>query len=293
MPRNAPAPTFVALRLTLALALLGALSPAPAEARDPAAASGLATAEVRSERGAQPEGYDGVVQAVRQTVVAAQVAGAVVALDVHAGDRVRAGQVLLRLDARSAEQAAQAGDAQVQAARAQLDTATRSLERQQSLYRLHYISQAALEQAESAFKATRALVRAQLAQAGVARTQTGLHVVRAPYAGVVAEVPVALGDMALPGRPLLSLYDPQALRVSAAVPQSVALHLSGGPSPVIELPGLPAAQRLPAAAWQVLPTVDPATHTVEVRAVLPADLAGVGPGQFARLWLTQAGGSDD
>ncbi|MDE2567208.1 MAG: efflux RND transporter periplasmic adaptor subunit, partial [Burkholderiales bacterium] len=47
------------------------------------------------------------------------------------------------------------------------------------------------------------------------------------------------------------------------------------------------------AAWQVLPTVDPATHTVEVRAVLPADLAGVGPGQFARLWLTQAGGSDD
>ena len=43
---------------------------------------------------------------------------------------------------------------------------------------------------------------AQLAQAGAARTQRGFYVVRAPYAGVVAEVPVALGDMAMPGRPL-------------------------------------------------------------------------------------------
>jgi multidrug resistance efflux pump len=50
-------------------------------------------------------------------------------------------------------------------------------------------------------RAARAQASAQTAQAGAARTQTGLHVVRAPFAGVVAEVPVALGDMAMPGRP--------------------------------------------------------------------------------------------
>ena len=82
-----------------------------------------------------------------------------------------------------------------------------------------YISQAALDRAESQFKATQAQAAAQLAQAGAARTQSGFYVVRAPYAGVVAEVPVALGDMAMPGRALLTLYDPGALRVTAAVPQ--------------------------------------------------------------------------
>ena len=36
--------------------------------------------------------------------------------------------------------------------------------------------------------------------------------IKAPYAGVVAEVNVVLGDMAMPGRPLLTVYDPAALR---------------------------------------------------------------------------------
>jgi multidrug efflux pump subunit AcrA (membrane-fusion protein) len=152
--------------------------------------------------------YDGVVEALRQTVVAAQVPGAVVELAVKAGDTVQAGQLLLRIDARSADQSAAAVDAQVQAARAQLDVATREYERQKQLFAKKYISQAALDRAEAEVRAARAQASAQTAQAGAARTQTGLHVVRAPYAGVVAEVPVALGDMAMPGRPLLTLYDP-------------------------------------------------------------------------------------
>ena len=52
--------------------------------------------------GAERVAYDGVVEAIRQTVLAAQVAGAIVALDVKAGERVKAGQVLARIDARAA-----------------------------------------------------------------------------------------------------------------------------------------------------------------------------------------------
>ncbi|HRA15286.1 MAG TPA: biotin/lipoyl-binding protein, partial [Giesbergeria sp.] len=51
-------------------------------------------------------GFDGVVEAVRQTVVAAQMPGAVVELNVKAGDTVKAGQLLLRIDARAADQSA-------------------------------------------------------------------------------------------------------------------------------------------------------------------------------------------
>ena len=262
-----------AIALAVALPVSLAAAAAPAE---------LAVVPAQAAASQGRAGFDGVVEAVRQTVVAAQVSGAVVELAVKAGDRVQAGQLLLRIDARTADQSAAASDAQVLAARAALEVATREYGRQQQLYQQKYISQAALERAESEFKATRAQVAAQVAQAGAARTQTGLHTVRAPYAGVVAEVPVQLGDMALPGRALLTLYDPSALRVTAAVPQSVAQSVwlgaasaaqatgvagDGGKAKVgisasagasdrnnasasseavrVELPGLPAAQQWP------------------------------------------------
>jgi RND family efflux transporter MFP subunit len=254
-----------------------------------AQAQPLQAAPAQVASGPAVQAFDGVVEAVRQTVVAAQVPGAVVQLDVKVGDRVKAGQLLLRLDARAADQTAAAGDAQVRAARAALDLASKDFERQKQLFHKNYISQAALERAESEFKSTQAQASAQLAQAGAARTQSGFYVVRAPFAGVVAEVPVALGDMAMPGRALLTLYDPSALRVTGSVPQSVSAQAATGLPLRIELPGLPAATGwITPARVQVLPTVDAATHTVQVRADLPANLAGLSPGMFARLWLPVA-----
>lgn len=249
-------------------------------------AQALNAVPAQAATSAAESAFDGVVEAVRQTVVAAQVPGAVVQLDAKVGDRVKVGQVLLRIDARAADQNAAASDAQVRAARASLEVASKDFERQKQLFQKNYISQAALERAESEFKSTQAQASAQLAQAGAARTQSGFYVVRAPFAGVVAEVPVSLGDMAMPGRPLLTLYDPAVLRITAAVPQSVASQLQAGQLPRVELPSLPAA-----VAWvtpsrvQLLPTVDAATHTVQLRADLPADVAGLSPGMFARLWL--------
>jgi len=253
--------------------------------------AGLVGLPALAQPGGNSMAFDGVVEATRQAVVAAQVPGAVVQLDVKVGDTVKAGQLLLRLDARAADQTAAAGDAQVQAARAALDVASKDFERQKQLFRQNYISQAALDRAESEFKSTQAQVQAQLAQSGASRTQSGFYAVRAPFAGVVAEVPVSLGDMAMPGRALLTLYDPTALRVAAAVPQTLAPTAAGEPAQ-LELPGLPAAARwLAPARLQRLPTVDPGTHTVQFRADLPANLNGVVPGMFARLWLPVSGGS--
>src|SRR5450631_3759559 len=209
----------------------------------------------RSDSGGSSTAFDGVVEAVRQTVVAAQVPGAVIQLDAKVGDRVAAGQILLRLDARAADQNAASSEAQVQAARAALEVATKDFERQKQLFLKNYISQAALERAESDFKSTQAQVNAQMAQSGAARTQSGFYIVRAPFAGVVAEVPVSLGDMAMPGRPLITLYDPSALRVTASVPQTIASQMAAGQLPRIELPGLAAAERaVVPARVQVLPT---------------------------------------
>lgn len=281
--------------LAVFMPLMAAAAPQPAT---PQPAGGLASAPVQAAGPAGGQAYDGVVQAVRQTVIAAQVSGAVVALDVKAGDTVRPGQVLLRLDARAADQTAAAGAAQVQAARAAQEAATREWQRQQQLFHTGYISRAALDNAEAQFKAAQATAEAQLASAGAARTQSGFYVVKAPYGGTVAEVSVVLGDMALPGRPLVTLYDPAALRISAAVPQTVAARLPKGHTlqVEVELPGLAgggSAGRIRPLRTQLLPTVDPATHTLELRLDLPpATPAGVRPGMFARAWLPEAAGGE-
>lgn len=247
-------------------------------------ATDLASATVAAGPLNDSAGYDGVVEAVRQTVIASQVSGAVVNLEVRAGDQVKAGQLLLRLDARAADQLAAAGAAQVQAARATQEAAAKEFERQKQLLKQNFISQAAFERAEAQFKSTQADAEAQLANAGAARTQSGFYIVRAPYAGVVADVSVVLGDMAMPGRPLLTLYDPSALRVTAAVPQTVATRLAKGAAMQIELPGL-ANERINPTRSQLLPSVDAATHTQQLRLDLPSGLTGLAPGMFARAWL--------
>lgn len=267
-------PTGRLAAAVLALASLGA------------SAADLAVAPATATAAAARSAYDGVVEALRQTVVAAQVSGAVVEIKVRAGERVAAGQVLMRLDARAAEQSAQASAAQVRAARAAQDVAAKEFERQKQLAAERFISGAALDRAEAEYKAAQAQAAAQLAQADAARTASGFYVVRAPYAGVVADVPVTLGDMALPGRTLATLYDPQALRVTAALPESVAAAVGDGRGVRVQLGG--SAKDLAPTRVQVLPAVDANTHTVTVRADLPPGFAGALPGQFARLSVDAA-----
>lgn len=263
------------------VALIASLLAMPAAA---ASSAGLASAPVQASRQEAASGFDGIVEAVRQSSVAAQVSGAITAIEVKAGDKVGAGQVLARIDARTAEQHAGASEAQLRSAQAVLEVARQDYQRQQQLYQKNYISLAALQRAEAQFKAAQAEAQALLARSGAAQTQSGLHVLRAPFAGVIAEVPAQLGDMAMPGKPLLVIYEPGALRVTAAVPQSALPASLAGLK--VEVPGLPQAQR-----WfggehaQVLPLVDAGTHTVQLRVALPAAASALRPGMFARVWL--------
>src|SRR3569623_216313 len=235
---------------------------------------------------------EGVVEAGRQTVLAAQVPGRITSLYVKAGDRVSAGQRLARIDARAAGKAAEASAAQVKAAEARLFAAQKEYERAELLARKHYISQAALERAHAQFQATQAGVDAQLAAAVVAEVGTSLHNVTAPYAGRIASVDVSLGDMAMPGRPLISLFDPAALRVTVNVPQAEVADLRFDGAEKIEIPTLPEAARwIKPRTVTLLPTADGASHTAQLRLELPPTPAGVMPGLFARAWMSDGGSS--
>ena len=102
------------------------------------------TLEVVVRDFAQTFAAEGVVEAVKQTTLGAQVAGRIVELNVKAGDTVRAGQVLARIDARTADQAVAASLSQVAEAEANLANARRKHERNRDLLAQKFVSQAAV-----------------------------------------------------------------------------------------------------------------------------------------------------
>lgn len=233
---------------------------------------------------------DGIVEAVRQSAISAQVPARIVEMRVRAGDHVKAGQVLIRLDSRVAADQVTASQAQAAAARAQLDAARKEYERSARLHAKRYISQAAMDQAEAQFKAAEAQARSTLAQAGLAATQSTYMTLLAPYAGIVATVAAEQGDLATPGVPLVTLYDPSQMRVVATIPEGRVPALDLARPARIEFGGASSPRRaVEAASVQVLPTADPSTHTRQVRLALPAGSVAVAPGVFARVQLPLTG----
>ena len=233
-------------------------------------------------------GFDGRVEAVRQTQIAPQVGGTVARLGAHAGDRVRASQLLVALDGSAARQNAAASAAQTKAAQAVLAQAQNNVARKKQLFAKGYISKAAMEAAQTEYRSALEQVKALGAQTSAAQTQSGFYTLSAPYAGVVAESSAQLGQTAMPGMPLMTLYDPSALRVSANVPVSA---LSSGVEGKVKVEiGIGAKTvSLQPVSVQVLPAVDARTMSREVRAQLPDGQDGsIVPGMFARLVLPDA-----
>lgn len=246
----------------------------------------LQTLVVANANVEQTVSVEGVIEAVKTSQLAAQVSGSITIFNVKAGDTVKAGQVLARIDTRIANQQAAASQAQVVASRAQLSAARQEYERKKRLYEKQYISQAALERAESDYKTAEAQTKAELAQTGVANLQSGLHTLTAPYAGIVSEVMAEMGDMAMPGKPLLTLYDPKEMRAVVNVPQSQIAIIKSSSSIKVMVSGASEAEHLlTATKMTVLPTGDVVSNSVKVRLSLPQQLNSVSPGMFARAML--------
>ncbi|HQN65680.1 MAG TPA: efflux RND transporter periplasmic adaptor subunit [Methylophilus sp.] len=253
----------------VAATLLGCNKPTENKAPEKAVDKPLRSMVVTAGSMVTGNQYDGTVEAVRQTNLAAQVSGTIITLNVAAGDKVKKSQLLVRLDSQAANQAVAASGAQLASARAQLELARQEYERQKQLYEKNYISKGALDHAEAALKSATAQVNAQAAQTGVASAQTSFHSLKAPYDGVVSDVPTTLGDMATPGKVLVTMYDPSQLRVAVDIPQSLAkvLDTQVTSNVTIQMNGQDLATPT---SIQLLPAADATTHTRTVWLNLPA-----------------------
>ncbi|MCO5098330.1 MAG: efflux RND transporter periplasmic adaptor subunit [Rhodocyclaceae bacterium] len=231
-----------------------------------AQAAPLATATVELREIALTYPAEAVVEAVKQATLAAQAPGRVVEVRADAGDAVKQGQLLMRIDAREAAES-------YAASQATLANAKAHFERTKNLYEQKFISKAALDKAEADYRAARA-------GSGAAAASASHASIVSPLTGFVAQRHAERGEMATPGSPLITVYDPKGLRVISSIPQYKLAEVRAQLRAKIEFPG--SGQWIDATRVEVFPSADPRTHTVLARVYLPENLPGVIPGMFAR-----------
>ena len=250
----------------------------------PALAAPLPTLLLGSLQHSASYQSQGVVQAQRSALLSVPVSGRITQLGARAGDTVKAGTVLARVDGEAAQQSASASQAQIAAAQAQLEQARREFARTQKLAAQNFISASALDGAQAQLKTAEAQARAQIAAARAAGAQAGLYQLSAPFAGTIARVNGDLGALAMPGQAIVELYDGSALRVEVQLPASVYANVKQQTPPTLNWRG----QALKVGRIEWFPATDASSQTRTVRVNLQAGSA-VPVGEMVQAGFTLRG----
>ncbi len=171
------------------------------------------TMTVAAEETGARRTFSGTVHGVFESPIAFQTGGRITARYVAAGDRVSAGQALFKVDSKDAEEQAAAAQSAVISAEAQLDLATSTRKRYQSLHEADAISDLAMDQTENQYK----LAAAQLAQAkaALARAENNLSftVLTADRDGIIGSTLCEVGQVVSAGTPVALIVDDSGLDV--------------------------------------------------------------------------------
>jgi RND family efflux transporter MFP subunit len=215
--------------------------------------------------------FPALVEADQQAELATRMSGTIRTVRVDVGDRVRAGDVLASLD----ETDLQARLAQIRAAEALAET---SHQRLANLVEERAASQHELDQATAALDA----VRAQREEVEAQRSYATL---RAPFNGVITQRLADPGDLAVPGRPILTLTGSGTVRFVADLPAQRAGRVRPGDPVTVVVDGV--ADPVPAEVRRVVEAVGPRARTFRVEATATGSLQDILPGTYARLQFNE------
>jgi RND family efflux transporter MFP subunit len=215
---------------------------------------------------AGPE-LSGTLRARRAASLRAEVAGTVLEVSAEAGQPVKAGQLLARVDEAALQDALLAARSGVAAARNNLSVAESNARRARTLADAGALAPQQAEQAEAGLEAARAQLADAQARLAAAELQAGKTRVRAPFAGVVAERQVSAGDVVAPGAPLFTVIDPARLQLEAAVPAARLGQVKPGARVDFTVTGFEGV--FGGEIERVNPAVDPATGQVRVYVDVP------------------------
>lgn len=272
------------LALTAMATVLVACGSTPSGAGAPASTATLEGSVVHMQSSQREQVWDGVVEAVNQVTITAQTNARVLELPHEVNDVVAKGDVLVRFSDVEQKSAQNAAQAQIASAQASYRDAQASYERIAAVYAKGYVSTAQMDQQRAARDAAKANLEAARAQSNAVGQQLDYTVLRAPFAGIITDRYVHVGQAVQAGppspQPLIQLQALDDLRVNVQVPQSAVDAIRKFHAADVVLAG---GRRFPAGTVEVFPYADPATHTFNVRLHLPADATGLYPGMTVRV----------
>ena len=165
-------------------------------------------------------------------------------------------------------------------AEAELANAQANVQRTRNLRQQGFVSQAALDVAESQFKAAQAGRAGAGAGAQQARLAQSFTQVTAPFDGYVMETLAQAGDLAVPGKPVAVVYAPQPLRVVVQVPASMGAQARSAQRIELQV----GDAWIPPAGQQGVTAADPVSQTLTWKMDVPAAAATqMLPGQQTRV----------
>jgi RND family efflux transporter MFP subunit len=213
--------------------------------------------------------YTGVIHARTESDLAFRVSGKIIEKLVKAGDHVKRGQALMRLDPTDLRLAANAAQSAVDAARAQNKRAIADELRQRGLVAMKAVSVQEYEQAKAAADATTAQLNTAVAYARQLENQAGYAVLRADADGVIMEIPADVGQVVGPGNVVIRLAHDGPREAVVNLPEgNEKLAKSAATATLYADSG----QTFPAKLRELSALADPLTRTYQAR----FSLGGVG-----------------
>jgi RND family efflux transporter MFP subunit len=236
------------------------------------------TADVTTAAGAVT--VSGTVVSKDTAKVASRIQGYVVELLVDAGDTVKKDQVLLRIDTKEMSERLDQSKANLESAKADLVKTRNDFERYKLLFESQSIAKKDYDDSLAKYEMARAAEQRAQAVVEEAKTMMSYGVVTAPFDGIVSERDVNVGDLATPGRTLLTLYKPGALELVAPVPEQYAPYVKVGSPVKLAVPSINLIRE--SAVREVVPQRDEKTRSITVKAPLP-EAHGLGPGLYGAM----------
>lgn len=221
---------------------------------------------------------DGTVEAVNQGTMSAQTSGRIAEVFYDVDDYVEPGAPIVRFTDVEQQSSLRQANAALAEAMARQKQADEDFERVSGLFESGSASKREYDQALAAKEAASARVSAARSTIDTARQQVEYTLVRAPYAGIVTERHVEVGETVGVGQPLMSGLSLENLRVVVDVPQQVAADVRKNRSAFI----LTDEGRVEATDVTIFPYAHSASNTFRVRLELPAGQFGLYPGMFVK-----------
>lgn len=222
---------------------------------------------------------DGTIEAVNQGTVAAQTSGRVTEVLYDVNDFVPAGAVIVRLRAMEQRSGLLQAEAAVREADAREKEAQTRHQRVVLMYERNLVAKAALDESLAARDAAVARLAAARAALTSAREGVAYTEVRAPYAGIVTQRHIQVGESVSPGTPLMSGLSLRYLRVVVDVPQSAVEQVRRIRKAAVYVGG----RRIEATKLTIFPEASTPSNTFRARLELPENAADLYPGMFVKV----------